>query len=73
VRNQELVDQGLLPDTLYRYDLGAVRDPLEEELDEDGPEDDVPGDEDAEDIEGDDDDEEEALLDDHKAGGRGLT
>ena len=34
VHNQDLVDQGLLPDTLYRYDAKGGQDPLEDDLDE---------------------------------------
>ena len=45
VHNQDLVDQGLLPDTLFRYDVKAVTDPLEEDLAEDEAEDDIPDDE----------------------------
>jgi DnaK suppressor protein len=44
VHNQDLVDQGLLPDTLYRYDAKGGQDPLEDDLDE---------------VESDDDDDEE--------------
>ena len=49
VHNQDLVDQGLLPDILYRYDVNADNDPLGDDLDEvesdDESEDDEEGDE----------------------------
>jgi len=34
VHNQDLVDQGLLPDILYRFGVNAANDPLGDDLDE---------------------------------------
>ena len=52
VHNQDLVDQGLLPDILYRYDVSAANDPLGDDLDEVESDDETEDDE-----EGEDDDE----------------